>query len=50
MNQSNELRDRHYTINLTQSEAEKLERLANKDRRKTSEFIYLLLSDLLAEK
>lgn len=46
----NELRNRAYTINLTESEAEKIEKLAKKERRKPRELIYLLLADLLADK
>ena len=45
-----EKRDRAYTINLTESEAEKIEQLAKNERRKPRELIYLLLSDLLAQK
>jgi hypothetical protein len=45
-----EKRDRVYTINLTQTEAEKIEKLAQKERRKAREFIYLLISDLIANK
>ena len=45
-----EKRDKVYTINLTEKEAEKIEKLAQKERRKPREFIYLLLSDLLATK
>lgn len=43
-------RDKVYTINLTQTEAEKIEKLAEKERRKPRELIYLLLADLLADK
>lgn len=46
----NEKRDRAYTINLTEGEAEKIEKLAQKERRKPREFIYLLISDLFADK
>ena len=44
-----ELRDKKYTIALTETEAKKIEALAKKDRRKVREYIYLLLSDKLAE-
>ena len=45
-----EKRDKVYTINLTQTEAEKIEQLAKNERRKPRELIYLMLSDLLATK
>ena len=45
-----EKRDKVYTINLTQAEAEKIEKLAKDERRKPRELIYLLLADLLATK
>ena len=47
---TNELRNKCYTINLTETEAKKIEALAQKERRKTREYIYLLLSDILATK
>jgi len=46
----NDLRNKQYTINLTEKEAQKIEKLAQKERRKPREFIYLLVSDLLAQK
>lgn len=48
-NNMEELRTAHFTINLTEKEAQKIIKLAKKERRKTSEFIYLLLADLLAK-
>lgn len=45
-----EKRDKVYTINLTEREAQKIEKLAEKERRKPRELIYLMLSDLLANK
>ncbi len=44
-----ELRGEKYTIALTETEARKIEKLAKKERRKVREYIYLLLSDKLAE-
>jgi len=45
-----EKRNKVYTINLTEAEAKKIEKLAQEERRKPRELIYLLLSDLLATK
>ena len=47
---NNELRNKQYTINLTETEARKIEELATKERRKTRELLYLLVSDILASK
>jgi len=44
-----DLRNKQYTINLTEKEAEKVEALAKKERRKPREFIYILVSDCLVE-
>ena len=46
----NELRNKQYTINLTETESKKIEELAKKERRKTREFLYILVSDTLASK
>lgn len=46
----NEKREAHFTINLTEQEAQKIINLAKKDRRKPSEWLYYLISDTLATK
>lgn len=45
----NDLRSKSYTINITEKEAEKIEKLATKERRKPREFLYLIISDQLAK-
>ena len=44
-----ELRSNKYTIALSDTDAEKVEALAKKDRRKVREYIYLIVSDYLAK-
>ena len=44
-----DLRGNKYTIALSDKDAEKVEALAKKDRRKVREYIYLIVSDYLAK-
>lgn len=45
-----ELRDKQYTINLTEGEAQKLEKIAEQEKRKPRELLYILISEILAKK
>lgn len=40
-------RNKSYTINLTEEQAEKVEKLAKKARRKPREMLYLIIEDFL---
>ena len=46
----NEKRNRPITINLTPTQAEQVQKLAEADRRKVAEYLYYLLTDAIAEK
>lgn len=45
----NEKRGNQFIINLTDKQAEILKRLAREQRRKNSEMLYIIVSDILAD-